>query len=76
MGWAVAMPDALAFAYVRFAYRRGKLGMHLGSQLIALVAGETAKAAIWTMDASRMADHGFPIRYDLDAHEQFTALAR
>jgi len=77
MGWAVAMPTSLVYVYVRWAYRRGKLGAHLGSALIELATGKRATtAAIWTIDASRMAAHGYPISYDLDEHERFRQLAR
>lgn len=77
MGWAVASPTALVYAYVRHAYRRGKLGAHLGTALIELVTGNRATpAAIWTLDASRMAASGFPLRYDLDENERFRQLAR
>lgn len=75
MGWAVATPTSLVYAYVRYPYRRGKLGAHLGTALIREVyAGEAA--AIWTVDASRMAAAGFKLRYDLDQHEAFKQLAR
>jgi hypothetical protein len=77
MGWAVASPTALVYVYVRFHYRRGKLGPHIGTALIELVTGDRASpAAIWTTDASRMAAHGFPLRYDLDENERFRQLAR
>ena len=77
MGWAVASETALVYVYVRFAYRRGKLGAHLGTALLELVTGNrSTPAAIWTMDASRMAAAGFPLRYDLDENERFRQLAR
>lgn len=76
MGWAVASPSYLAYVYVRHCYRR-KAGLHLGTALIELATGNRATPfAIWTNDASRMAASGFPIRYDLDEHERFKALAR
>ena len=77
MGWAVASPTALIYVYVRFGWRRGKPGAHLGTALIELVTGNRqTPAAIWTMDASRMAASGYPIRYDLDENERFRQLAR
>jgi len=77
MGWAVATESALIYVYVRYAYRRAKLGAHLGTALIELVTGNRATpAAIWTLDASRMAAAGYPIRYDLDENEKLRQLAR
>lgn len=78
LGWAVSVPTALVYVYVRFPYRRGKLlGMHLGTDLIERVTGDrSTPVALWTLDASRMAAHGYPIRFDLDEHERFKQLAR
>jgi hypothetical protein len=78
LGWAVGMRGALLYAYVRFPYRRSKLGFHrLGDRLISSVVGDgTVPSALWTRDASQMAAAGYPIRYDLDAHERFRQLAR
>jgi hypothetical protein len=78
LGWAVGMRGALLYAYVRFPYRRSKLGFHrLGDRLIGAVVGNgTIPSALWTRDASQMAAAGYPIRYDLDAHERFRQLAR
>ena len=78
LGWAVGMRGALLYAYVRFPYRRSKLGFHrLGNRLISAVVGDgTIPSALWTRDASQMAAAGYPIRYDLDAHERFRQLAR
>jgi hypothetical protein len=33
MGFSVATPDALVFVYVAYAYRRGRVGFHYGSEL-------------------------------------------
>lgn len=78
LGWAVGLRGILLYAYVRFPYRQGKIIKRVGDTLIRMVAnGETGyRAAMWTLDASRMAAHGYPIRYDLDAHCEFTKLAR
>lgn len=77
LGWAVASDTALLYVYVRFPYRRGKLGEHLGTSLIERVTlDREMPLAIWTMDASRMAASGFPFRYDLDENERFRQLAR
>jgi len=78
LGWAVGLRGSLLYAYVRFPYRRSKLGFHrLGDRLISAVVGDgPIPSALWTHDASQMAAAGYPIRYDLDAHERFKTLAR
>ena len=77
MGWAVATPTCLVYVYVRFPYRRGRIGAHVGTALIEAVTGRReTSAAIWTLDASRMAAHGYPIRYDLEENLRFKQLAR
>lgn len=79
IGWAVAMPTCLVFAYVRYPDRRGRLGHHFGADIIGRVArfgGGVLPLAIWTRAASRMAAKGFPARYDIDEHERFLKLAR
>lgn len=76
-GWAVGLRGVLLYAYVRFPYRCSKIVPHVGSSLIREVCdGDTICSALWTIDASRMAAHGFPIRYDLDEHSRFLQLAR
>lgn len=78
LGWAVGLDGALLYAYVRFPYRMSQIVRHVGDSLIRRVAGDAGgvRAALWTLDASRMAGHGYPIRYDLDAHNNFRQLAR
>jgi len=78
LGWAVSLRGALFYAYVRFPYRMSKIVRHVGDGLIREVCGQApgVRAALWTLDASRMAAHGYPIRYDLDAHNEFKQLAR
>lgn len=78
LGWAVGLRGALLYAYVRFPYRMSKIVKHVGDSLIREVCCPDVgvRAALWTLDASRMAAHGYPIRYDLDAHNAFRQLAR
>ena len=77
MAWAIGSEGCLVYAYVRYEYRLGKIGSHIGRELIEFVAGgRPCPAAIWTIDASRMAAHGYPIRYDLDRNQQLRQLAR
>ena len=76
IGWSVAMPTALLFAYVRYPFRRGRLGHHFGTDLIERVCQSWVPCAVWTRAASRMAAKGFPTRYDIDEHEKFLQLAR
>jgi hypothetical protein len=81
IGWAVALPTALIFAYTHYRFRRGRfLGHHFGRDMVGRVSSsksdDVLPLAIWTRAASRMAGKGFPIRYDLDEHEKFINLAR
>ena len=77
LGWSVALDGVLVYAYVRFPYRQSKIVSHLGDSVIRHVCPDgCVRAAMWTLDASRMAAHGYPIRYDLDEHNRFRGLAR
>jgi len=78
LGWSVSLGDVLVYAYVRFPYRMSKIVSHVGDSLIRHVCSDdgSVRAALWTLDASRMAGHGYPIRYDLDEHNRFRQLAR
>jgi hypothetical protein len=80
LGYAIALGDALLFAYVRYANRRGRLGHRFGSDLIGRVIDGRTSAHIpvilWTRAASRMAANGYPIRFDLDEYEKFTNWTR
>lgn len=73
MGWAVAVDGLLLFVYVRHVFRRQGLGAQL---MCALTDAAPIGVAYWTPEAESIAEHGFPLRYDIKAYQTVLAFTR
>lgn len=74
IGWAVATPSALVFAYVKKNFRRRGLGTTLVAQV--LESSGPIRVAYWTRAAGRMALDDYPIVHDGCAQAELARFAR
>ena len=70
LGWAVAVDGRVLYAYVRSVFRR----QGVGAQLVCAVTDRVpVEVAYWTPEAQAIADHGWPIRYEIQAYRTLLA---
>lgn len=77
IAWAIAHRDGwLAFAFVRESFRRRGIGTHVIASVVEVADSRSIPCANWSLDFSRAAANGYPVRYCLDSRNKFRRMCR